>query len=286
MNKPTIFIASSKEAIKFAEAVNIKLEDTGKIRQWDNAFELSSITISKLIEKTKDSNYAVFVFHDDDKLIIRENNYSSVRDNVLFELGLFIGALGLENCFIIAPKNFGGAFRLPTDLSGITISYYDVSDDNAIDAVTSSCAKIKIAIERLEKIKSQIIEDSSRPQKDIQHIIEEYQSQIWWNRNEIEDLKKRKLTLESLMLVSLKSKLKPATPKEVKEWENGAKENYLIDVKIRTSQIFYTNVDLILPPLYGAHSLSIIVAKGAQITYGDLGHNSIYFMDGYRKVGY
>ena len=93
MNKPNIFIASSNEALLFAEAVNIRLETIGKIKQWDNAFELSSVTITKLIEKTNDNDYAVFVFHNDDDLIIRENNYSAVRDNVLFELGLFIGKL-------------------------------------------------------------------------------------------------------------------------------------------------------------------------------------------------
>ena len=189
MNNPNIFIASSKEALRFAEAVNIRLETIGKIKLWDNAFELSSVTITKLIEKTKNNDYAVFVFHNDDDLLLRENNYSSVRDNVLFELGLFIGKLGLENCFVLAPKNFEGKFRLPTDLSGISVSFYDVTY-SPLDAVTTSCARVKMAIEDLEKTKVQNLEKSKKPEEETNKIINRYQSEIWSYKHEVQDLSK------------------------------------------------------------------------------------------------
>lgn len=283
MNKPIIFIASSSEALLFTKAVNIRLENFGKIRQWDNAFELSSVTINKLIEKAEDCDYAIFVFHNDDDIIIRENTYSSVRDNVLFELGLFIGKLGLENCFIFAPKNFESNLRLPTDLSGVTISFYDVTD-KPLDAVTASCAKAEMAITEIEEKKNKVLEDVNKPEEETKKLINKYLSEIWSNKNKIESLSKRENELENLILNDIMSKLSPATPKEVSKWENGAKEAYMKEIKIRDPRTFYANTDIILPALYGASSISIIVEKGCKVLYSNLGHNSIYYLDGFRMT--
>ena len=155
-NKPTVFIASSSEALPVAEAVHIKLEQELRPKLWENAFDLSSVTINTLINKTKEADYAVFVFHADDKTLIREQAYSSVRDNVVLELGMFIGALGLEKCFIIVPKSSEATFRLPTDLAGVTATFYDDQELDFTDAVTGSCAKIKQSIKKLEAKKTEI----------------------------------------------------------------------------------------------------------------------------------
>lgn len=284
MNKPNIFIASSKEALSFAEAVNIKLESIGKIKQWDNAFELSSVTINALIEKTKSCDYAVFVFHNDDKLVLREETYNVVRDNVLFELGLFIGALGLENCFILIPEILEGRFRLPSDLSGVTISTYD-NNESPVDSVTSSSAKIKFAIENLEKNKTEKIAEIKKPEKELQEIIVRYQSEIFMNRHEMESLHAKFNNLNSSIISFLQLKLKPATPKEIQLWEQGAKESYLQEIRIMAYNVYYADSDIIVPPLYGAKSLTIIAANGVHVYFSDLGHNKVYFMDGFRKLG-
>ena len=53
-------------------------------------------------------------------LIKRADEVTTARDNVLFELGLFMGALGRERTFIVTEKSV----RLPTDLAGIaTVSF-------------------------------------------------------------------------------------------------------------------------------------------------------------------
>ena len=103
-DKPTVFIASSSEALSVAEAVNIKLDQEFRPKLWENAFDLSTITISALIEKTNEADYAVFVFHKDDKALIRKQEHDIVRDNVVLELGMFIGAIGLDKCFILVPR--------------------------------------------------------------------------------------------------------------------------------------------------------------------------------------
>ncbi|WP_164617869.1 TIR domain-containing protein, partial [Pseudomonas viridiflava] len=95
----------------------IKLEHETNTKLWDNAFDLSSVTITSLLQRAKDADFGVFVFHPDDQTLIRGEEFLSVRDNVLFELGIFIGALGIEKCFIVAPKSKRSLFRLPTDLA-------------------------------------------------------------------------------------------------------------------------------------------------------------------------
>lgn len=280
-DKPTIFIASSSEALSVAEAVHIKLEGEFRPKLWENAFDLSSITITTLINKTKETDYAVFVFHPDDKALIREKEYSSVRDNVVLELGMFIGSLGLDKCFILVPKSSEATFRLPTDLAGVTASFYDDQDPDISDAVTGSCAKIKQAVKKLEAQKTQIatITESDILKKQLR----ETQSQLWGSNHDVQRANERSQSLLESIKSHFFSIAKPATPAELKNWEDGAKESYLKDVKIKEHNVYFVDKDIIIPPLHGASAISIIVAKGVRV-YGidKWSHNSIYYMDGFR----
>ncbi|RBP69759.1 TIR domain-containing protein [Marinobacter nauticus] len=280
-NKPTVFIASSSEAISVAEAVHIKLEQELRVRLWENAFDLSSVTITTLIDKTKEADYSVFVFHPDDKSIIRDKEYSAVRDNVILELGMFIGALGLEKCFILVPKSAETAFRLPTDLAGVTASFYDDQEENLSDAVTGSCAKIKQVIKKLESQKSKT--ESTSEIDLLKRQLNHTQSQIWSLGHDVQRAQEQAQQLQESIKHHFFTVAKPATPAEIKAWEDGAKESYLKEVKIRDHNVYFVDRDVIIPPLHGANSISVIVAKEAKI-YGidKWSHNSIYYMDGYR----
>jgi len=280
-DKPTVFIASSSEAISVAEAVHIKLEQEMRVKLWENAFDLSSITITTLINKTKEADYAVFVFHQDDKTLIREKEYSSVRDNVVLELGMFIGALGLERCFILVPKSAEKTFRLPTDLSGVTATFYDDDECDLTDAVTGSCAKIKQSVKRLqsEKTKTETTSEAEILRQQLQNT----QSQIWSMNHDIQSAKEQAQSLLESIKHNFFSVAKPATPAELKAWEDGAKASYLKDVKIRDYNVYFIDKDVIIPPLHGAGSISVIVASGVKIHDPDRrSHNNIYYMDGFR----
>lgn len=47
-----------------------------------------------------------------------------MRDNVIFELGLFVGHIGKDRCFILIPDN-SDELRIPTDLIGMTSVEYE-----------------------------------------------------------------------------------------------------------------------------------------------------------------
>ncbi|WP_122242751.1 TIR domain-containing protein [Pseudomonas syringae] len=284
-SKPNIFIASSSEALPVVEAVNIRLETIGRIKQWDNAFDLSSVTITKLIQTAQDSDFAVFVFHKDDQTIIRGEKYSSVRDNVLLELGIFIGTLGIEKCFILMPEARERDFRLPTDLAGVTTTYYGDMVDEVIDAVTTSCAKIKNSINKQLSVVT-----PTTPPADSQTVIENSlnlaHSQLWAIRMDADRATTEAARLNEDVRHFFFSKAKPATPIEVQAWELGAKETYLKEIKIKDPEVYYLDSDAIIPSLYGAGSIAVIVAAGVKIIGIDKwSHNNIYYMEGFRAVG-
>jgi predicted nucleotide-binding protein len=146
--KPRVFIASSVEGIGVAYAIQECLEYDFETTVWQQGvFELSQTTIETLDQQSSRFDAAVFVFSPDDEAIMRGVQKPLVRDNVIFELGLFIGRLGRDKCFIVEPRVFGTT-RIPTDLLGVTAGTYDGNrtDANLVAAVGPCCNKIRRAL--------------------------------------------------------------------------------------------------------------------------------------------
>jgi len=284
-NQPRLFVASSFEGLYVAEAVVIKLEHDARVKLWDNAFDLSSVTISSLVARARDTDFAVFVFHKDDKSYIRGNVYSVVRDNVLFELGLFIGALSIDRCFILVPKSGETEFRLPTDLAGVTVSTYDDSSDNMVDAVAASCAKIKVVLRKLTKAPASPPDSQEANTKAVQQQLQALQSENWQLRIDAQRAEEQKAKVLHALAEHFFTIAKPATEAEISAWEEGAKVTYPKRPKIEGRKVYFVDRDVIQPPLFGSLSISVIVAAGARVHGLDQWtHNSVYFMDGFRKL--
>lgn len=156
MRKPRVFLASSVEGVLVADAINECLDYDAEIVHWKAGFSLSSNTIDSLMEKSRTVDFAIFVFTPDDVSTIREQSHIIARDNVLFELGLFIGRLTKERCFIIKPRDIN--LHFPTDLLGLTPADYDGkrSDNDLTQAVGAPCNKVKKEIVRLGIAKDDI----------------------------------------------------------------------------------------------------------------------------------
>src|SRR5262245_7481770 len=149
--RPKVFVASSKEAERLARAVQQNLEETAEVTTWtQDVFQMAQNVIDELVRASRTFEFAVFVFSPDDKITIRGKAQQTVRDNVILELGMFIGRLGKAKCFIVKPRQ--AEMRLPTDLLGVVTGEYDASNlENPKSALGAVCTQIQDAIERQMK---------------------------------------------------------------------------------------------------------------------------------------
>ena len=72
-----------------------------------------------------------FSVPDDPLVEARGERKAAPRDNVIFELGLFMGALGRARSFIVRER--GVDLKIPTDLLGVTSIEYESGDSSSID---------------------------------------------------------------------------------------------------------------------------------------------------------
>lgn len=145
--KPKVFIGSSVEGLKIANAIQAQLDYSCEVTVWkDGIFKLSRGTLESLEKTLNDMEYGIFVFSPDDILEIRKEQKLSIRDNVLFEFGLFMGKLGRGKVFFITPQNCED-LHLPTDVLGINKGVYcERTDNNMRSAVNAFCEDVKEAI--------------------------------------------------------------------------------------------------------------------------------------------
>lgn len=123
--KIRVFIISSAEALDVARKIQDALAHDGLIvRLWTNdVFKVASYAIESLETELDDSDFAVAVAHSDDMTLFRGHDWPAPRDNVIFELGLFMGRLGRKRAILMEPRE--EKVKLPSDLSGITTIPYN-----------------------------------------------------------------------------------------------------------------------------------------------------------------
>jgi hypothetical protein len=146
--KPPIFIASSTEGLDLAYAAQINLEHFAAPTVWSQGvFQASSIVLDQLIKSLDAFSFGIFVFSPDDLIFMRGQERSVPRDNVVFELGLFIGRLGRARNFVIVPRGQRN-LKLPTDLLGLTTVDYDETRhrEEYQAALGPACHRIQLAI--------------------------------------------------------------------------------------------------------------------------------------------
>ena len=127
MDKPRIFLGSSGKQEKLLQALTRGLEDVAHVEPWTTSFNPGTTTLERLLELAHEVDFAAFVFARDDWTTNSppasdrtESGEASPRDNVVFEAGLFGGALGMRRTFIL---HASGA-KLPSDLLGLTCVRY------------------------------------------------------------------------------------------------------------------------------------------------------------------
>ena len=139
-----IFIGSSSESKNAAGAVEKALSKVAETILWTqpNVFEPGKNTLESLDEQARRCDFAVMVFAPDDKIFSRRKRHSGPRDNVIFELGLFMGAMDRTRAFIISPR--GMKLKIPTDLLGTNFVSYSAGGSVSLErAINEACEAIQ-----------------------------------------------------------------------------------------------------------------------------------------------
>ena len=123
--KPLIFLGSSREALPVATSLRDLVQCPEiDVRVWtDGVFGASRFPMEGLEAQLDAADFAVLVAAPDDLVVSRGEPSEAPRDNVIFELGLFMGALTRKRTFMLVPR--GVDLKIPTDLLGLTPLLYD-----------------------------------------------------------------------------------------------------------------------------------------------------------------
>jgi hypothetical protein len=124
MATPRVFIGSSSEGIEAARAVRGLLRKDAECKLWNEGFfRLGEGFLESLVNRLDTFDFAILIATPDDDISSRKVRELAPRDNVLFELGLFMGHLGRERTFLICPTNV--ALKIPSDLAGVSNAGFD-----------------------------------------------------------------------------------------------------------------------------------------------------------------
>lgn len=130
MIKKRLFIGSSSEELKLAEAAKLILEKDFDVTIWNenvwdtSVFKINQNFLSNLLKASLQFDFGILLGTNDDKVVFRGKEVLQPRDNVLFELGLFTGRLGTSKCAFLIDKEI----KLLSDFNGLSLAHFDKDD--------------------------------------------------------------------------------------------------------------------------------------------------------------
>ena len=121
--RPLVFIGSSTEGLDVAKALQQNLNDICEGELWTQGFfRLGNGYLETLVNGSQTYDFAILVLTPDDMIDSRGVTQQSPRDNILFELGLFIGVLGRQRTFAVLDGT--ADIKLPSDMAGVSLAQY------------------------------------------------------------------------------------------------------------------------------------------------------------------
>ena len=145
MDKSIVFLASSGRTLVLAEKLRDQLAtDFCQAILWSEEGRLQpgATTIIEMLESAAQKyDFAVIILAKDDVLTLGDRQASKARDNCVFEVGLFMSAIGRKRCFLV---NSVSPSELPSDLGGIISIQFD-EPANLQDRIACGNAVQKVA---------------------------------------------------------------------------------------------------------------------------------------------
>lgn len=126
---PNVFICSSKENLAISKAIKKKfVARPVSVKVWtDKVFGPMRFTIDDLEQEVALADFAIAVVMGEDVVRSRGQQSYAPRDNVIFELGLFMGQLGRHRTIIVSPHKV--KLKLPSDLLGLSPLNFELPTD-------------------------------------------------------------------------------------------------------------------------------------------------------------
>jgi len=131
MGESSVFIGSSNENHHLTEQLSKWLEAAGvDVVPWYDAFDAGFAALEELTKRIVEVDFAAFFLVADDEVTSRDQERTTPRDNIVFELGLFMGHLNRDRTFaLVDPSN---PPDLPSDFAGVTYIRFDPEDIRAL----------------------------------------------------------------------------------------------------------------------------------------------------------
>ena len=143
-----IFVISSAEALDIARAVQNALDYDYSVTVWtDGVFRASWYPVESLERQLDESDFAIAIAQPDDFTSSRGMSSTTPRDNVIFELGMFIGRIGRQRSFLLEPR--GQEIKLPSDFSGITALSYQYDPSDLASRLAPACNDVRKIVRSL-----------------------------------------------------------------------------------------------------------------------------------------
>jgi hypothetical protein len=150
--RPKVFVGSSSEARDIVSQLLASIGHCAIAEPWwaAPAFTLENTTIEGLLTAIMSYDHAIFLMSGDDLTTSRNATLLTARDNVLFEMGLFIGQLGRERVTVIVQQaKDGPELKIPSDLAGVTMPRIKSTSETMVAEVEriapKLCARIRNA---------------------------------------------------------------------------------------------------------------------------------------------
>ena len=146
-SRAVLFLACSAESIPLADSIRAEFKcDPIEVTMWtEGVFAPSAFPIESLEQVLPTVDFAALVLSPDDTVFSRGAMTDAPRDNIVFELGLFMGALGHSRTFLIYPRDV--EVKIPTDLAGITPLTYSLEPEgDASNPMAALCRQMRTSI--------------------------------------------------------------------------------------------------------------------------------------------
>ncbi len=148
---PRVFIGSSSTALPLARNIGRELAKARgfTVKVWDEGIlQPGDVLLDGLLRFVTVFDFAILVLSADDVTSSKGTRTAAPRDNVVFELGMFMGVLGRRRAFPIIVLGQNDRIKLPSDLDGLLTTRLQPDALKKRGYLASEVAKLKAEIEK------------------------------------------------------------------------------------------------------------------------------------------